>query len=112
MDEKQAKAGVTSGKYYAAIVIPEDFSESLLSIPGWRGEAAELTTILMRRKCDCSKITATGASTIQQQINDTFSSVAADTVSELIRTSAGDLTRKIDKTNPNCPLHFLRRGTI
>ena len=45
------------------------------------------------------KITATGASTIQQQINDTFSSVAADTVSELIRTSAGDLTGKIDKTN-------------
>ena len=32
VDEKQAKAGVTSGKYYAAIVIPEDFSESLLSI--------------------------------------------------------------------------------
>ena len=45
------------------------------------------------------KITATGASTIQQQINDTFSSVAAETVSELIRTSAGDLTGKIDKTN-------------
>lgn len=45
------------------------------------------------------KITATGASTIQQQINDTFSSVAAETVSELIRTSAGDLTGKIDKSN-------------
>ena len=47
----------------------------------------------------CSEDTATGASTIQQQINDTFSSVAAETVSELIRTSAGDLTGKIDKSN-------------
>ena len=32
VDEKKAKSGVHSGKYYAAIVIPEDFSESLLSI--------------------------------------------------------------------------------
>lgn len=32
VDEKKAKSGVRSGKYYAAIVIPEDFSESLLSI--------------------------------------------------------------------------------
>ena len=30
--KRKAKSGVRSGKYYAAIVIPEDFSESLLSI--------------------------------------------------------------------------------
>ncbi len=30
--ESQAVEGVKSGKYYAAIVIPEDFSSSLLSI--------------------------------------------------------------------------------
>ena len=30
--EKKAKEGVKSGDYYAAIVIPEDFSESLVSI--------------------------------------------------------------------------------
>ena len=32
VSESQAKEGVKSGKYYAAIVIPKDFSESLLSI--------------------------------------------------------------------------------
>ena len=31
-DEENAVEGVKSGKYYAAIVIPEDFSSSLLSI--------------------------------------------------------------------------------
>ena len=32
VDEKKAKEGVRSGKYYAAIVIPDDFSNSLLSV--------------------------------------------------------------------------------
>ena len=32
VDAKEAKKGVRSGKYYAAIVIPDNFSESLLSI--------------------------------------------------------------------------------
>ena len=32
VDEKKAKDGVRSGKYYAAIVIPDDFSDSLLSV--------------------------------------------------------------------------------
>ena len=100
VDEKQAKAGVTSGKYYAAIVIPEDFSESLLSILDGEVKQPELDYYINEKKnAIAPKITATGASTIQQQINDTFSSVAAETVSELIRTSAGDLTGKVDKTN-------------
>ena len=97
VDEKQAKAGVTSGKYYAAIVIPENFSESLLSILDGEVKQPELDYYINEKKnAIAPKITATGASTIQQQINDTF---AAETVSELIRTSAGDLTGKIDKSN-------------
>ena len=47
VDEKKAKSGVHSGKYYAAIVIPEDFSESLLSI---LSENLKQTIILMKRK--------------------------------------------------------------
>ena len=82
------------------IVIPENFSESLLSILDGEVKQPELDYYINEKKnAIAPKITATGASTIQQQINDTFSSVAAETVSELIRTSAGDLTGKIDKTN-------------
>ena len=32
VDEDEAVEGVENGKYYAAIIIPEDFSEDLLSI--------------------------------------------------------------------------------
>ena len=98
--KSKAMKGVKSGKYYAAIVIPEDFSESLLSILDGEVKQPELDYYINEKKnAIAPKITATGASTIQQQINDTFSSVAAETVSELIRTSAGDLTGKIDATN-------------
>ena len=40
--EKKAIEGVKSGKYYAAIVIPEDFSSSLLSILSGKIETPEL----------------------------------------------------------------------
>ena len=44
VSESQAKEGVKSGKYYAAIVIPKDFSESLLSILSGK-----------LKQCNCTK---------------------------------------------------------
>lgn len=41
-DEENAVEGVKSGKYYAAIVIPEDFSSSLLSILSGKMETPKL----------------------------------------------------------------------
>lgn len=56
VDEKQAKAGVTSGKYYAAIVIPKNFSESLLSILDGEVKQPELDYYINeKKKCDCSE---------------------------------------------------------
>ena len=100
VDEKKAKSGVRSGKYYAAIVIPEDFSESLLSILSGDLKQPQLDYYINEKKnAIAPKITATGASTIQQQINDTFSSVAADSVAKIVQESAGTLTGKLDGTN-------------
>ena len=100
VDEKKAKSGVRSGKYYAAIVIPEDFSESLLSILSGDLKQPQLDYYINEKKnAIAPKITATGASTIQQQINDTFSSVAADSIAKIVQKSAGTLTGKLDGTN-------------
>lgn len=67
VDEKKAKSGVRSGKYYAAIVIPEDFSESLLSILSGDLKQPQLDYYINEKKnAIAPKITATGASTIQQ----------------------------------------------
>ena len=100
VDEEQAVEGVKSGQYYAAIVIPEDFSEDLLSILSGSVEKAQLDYYINEKKnAIAPKITDTGATTLQQQVNDTFSSVASEAISEMISTSAGDLTVDMDNTN-------------
>ena len=100
VDESKAKSGVRSGKYYAAIVIPKDFSESLLSILSGDLKQPQLDYYINEKKnAIAPKITATGASTIQQQINDTFSSVAADSIAKVVQESAGTLTGKLDSAN-------------
>lgn len=54
-DEENAVEGVKSGKYYAAIVIPEDFSSSLLSILSGKMETPKRIIILMKNQCNCTK---------------------------------------------------------
>lgn len=100
VDENEAKEGVKSGEYYAAIVIPENFSDSLLSILSGDIKKPELDYYINEKKnAIAPKITDTGATTLQQQINDTFSSVASEAISEVISSSAGNLTVDVDQTN-------------
>ena len=71
--------GVKSGKYYAAIIIPQDFSESLLSVLSGKIETPELEYYINEKlNAIAPKITSSGASTIQTQVNNTFSSVASE----------------------------------
>ena len=100
VDEDKAISGVKSGKYYAAIVIPEDFSSSLLSILSGDLQTPQLDYYINEKKnAIAPKITNTGATTIQQEINDTFSSVAAESISGLIQSSAGKITDHMDTLN-------------
>lgn len=100
VDEDEAIEGVKSGEYYAAIVIPEDFSESLLSILSGDVKKPQLDYYINEKKnAIAPKITDSGATTLQQQINDTFSSVASEAISEMISSSAGNLTFDVDQTN-------------
>ncbi len=98
--EEKAVDGVRSGKYYAAIVIPEDFSDSLLSVLSGTLETPELNYYINEKvNAIAPKITDTGASTIQTQINDTFSSIAAESVSEVLKESISDLSGTVNSTN-------------
>lgn len=100
VDAKEAKKGVRSGKYYAAIVIPDNFSESLLSILSGDIEQPELDYYINEKKnAIAPKITDTGAGTIQQEINDTFSSVAAESISKLLSEKAGDIAGRVTEGN-------------
>lgn len=105
--------GVKSGKYYAAIVIPDNFSESLLSILSGDIKQPELDYYINEKKnAIAPKITDTGAGTIQQEINDTFSSVAAESISKLLSEKAGDIAGRVTEGNSSLIRRLPRQGRI
>ena len=92
--------GVKSGKYYAAIIIPQDFSESLLSVLSGKIETPELKYYINEKlNAIAPKITSSGASTIQTQVNNTFSSVASETIAEILKDSVFNISDSVDSTN-------------
>ena len=94
VSEEKAKEGVQAGDYYAAIVIPENFSSSLVSILSGDLKRPKLDYYVNEKKnAIAPKITDTGATTVQQQINDTFSATASSAVSEIVKSSADSITR-------------------
>lgn len=100
VNRSEAIKGVKSGEYYAAIIIPKDFSSSLLSVLSGKIESPQLDYYINEKKnAIAPKFTDTGATTVQQEINDTFSSIAAQTISEIIQGSADDLTGNVNKLN-------------
>lgn len=89
VDKEEALEGVRAGRYYAAIVIPEDFSESLVSVLSDDIESPEIEYYLNEKKnAIAPKVTDTGATTIQQEVNETFVSVAAEAIAEMLESSA------------------------
>jgi len=97
--KSKAMKGVKSGEYYAAIVIPEDFSTNLMSVFSSDIKKPEITYYSnAKENAIAPKITDTGATTVQQQINDTFSATASSAVSEIVKSSADSITRGLDDT--------------
>lgn len=78
--EENAVSGVQSGEYYAAIVIPKDFSSKMMSI---FSEEIQKPKIIYysnaKENAIAPKVTDKGASAIQKQINQTFIRTVSDT---------------------------------
>lgn len=92
-DAKKAEEGVRRGDYYAAIVIPHDFSEKLTSMLTGDFEQPELTYYVNEKKnAIAPKVTDTGAETIEMQLNETF----VGTVTSTLVTEAKKLGVDID----------------
>lgn len=80
---KKAKEGVKSGKYYAAIVIPKDFSKDMMSIFTPNVTHPEIKYYINEKEnAIAPKVTVKGANAVQQQINDTFVQTVAQTALE------------------------------
>ena len=94
-DEEDAVDGVKSGKYYAALVIPEQFSADLMTI--FSGDIKHADIIYYTNKKEnavAPLVTSEGASAISVAINKAFTqtvaSVALNTTSNLIDFVNGD----------------------
>lgn len=82
-DAESAKEGVYRGDYYAAIIIPADFSEHLTSMLTGEFEQPEIKYYVNEKKnAIAPKVTDTGAETIEQQLNETFVATVSSTLVE------------------------------
>lgn len=91
-DADAAVEGVKSGEYYAAIVIPDDFSANLTSMLTGAFTQPQLEYYCNEKKnAIAPKVTDTGAQTVEEQINETFVATVSETLVEKIQNAAGDL---------------------
>ncbi len=95
--EDEAVEGVRAGTYYAAFVVPEDFTESLADVLDGDTEKAHIAYYVNEKaNAVAPKVTDTGSTTIENQIANEFVDVVGKTVSEKLAEFAGDATQSID----------------
>ncbi|MGW9627268.1 YhgE/Pip family protein [Microbacterium sp. NPDC055521] len=91
VDEDEAMDAVRSGRSYAAIIIPPDFSHDFLSITTGEFTRPELKYYVNEKASAIApKITDVGASTLDNQINSTFVSTVAEAVSAQLKDAGLD----------------------
>lgn len=91
--KEEAVEGVKSGDYYAAIVIGDNFSESLYNFLNKGLERPNVTYYENSKKnAVATKITDTGRSTLQQNINKEFVNAMINTMMEELKSLASNDT--------------------
>jgi len=71
VDDETARDGVKNGDYYAALIIPENFSQTILSIDTSNPQQASIEYLVNDKlNAIAPKMTNSGADTIQTKIND------------------------------------------
>ena len=92
VDEQQAHQGVEDGSYYAALIIPHDFSNKIASVLSDDVQRPSIEYYVNQKKnAIAPKITDKGVSVIQQQINETFISTATEVIGNLLNTADQDI---------------------
>lgn len=86
-EEEDAVDGASSGKYYAAVVIPEQFSRDMLRFYSDDSEHAQITYYANEKKNAISpKITATGADTVAEEVNTVFAQTLAEVMVSVVQS--------------------------
>lgn len=91
-DENDAKNGVESGKYYAAVIIPEDFSANLTSIVTGELKRPQIEYYVNEKKnAIAPKITDKGISAIQSEVDSSFISVITESIAKILNATTDDM---------------------
>ena len=105
--EEKATSGVKSGKYYAAIVIPKDFSNKMMSVFSEKVEKPEIIYYSnAKENAIAPKVTDKGAGAVQRQVNEVFIETVSDTTLTVLQavsnmTQASGAETIVDNLNTN-----------
>lgn len=90
--EEEAQNGVEDGKYYAAVVIPANFSENLLSITNGKFNQAKLQYYVNEKtNAIAPKITDKGIEAIQESVDATYVSTIAESIAKILNVTNEEL---------------------
>ena len=94
--EAAVKHGVQSGKYYAGIYVPQNFSSQLLSFVDGKVKKPKLEYFVNEKiNAIAPKLTATGASTLQATIGSEFQDTVATTLMGAFNKAGVDLDNNL-----------------
>ena len=94
----EAEEGVKTGEYYAAVVIPENFSENLLSVTTGKFEQSKLEYYVNEKKnAIAPKITDKGISALEESIDSAYVDTLAKTIATTLNVTSDELQDKKDE---------------
>lgn len=90
-DEATAIDGVKSGKYYACVIVPKDFTEKLCSLISGKFEQSEIKYYVNEKKnAIAPKITDKGVQAIQEQVDASFVSTITQTIATTLNVTTNE----------------------
>lgn len=103
----EADYGVKSGKYYASITIPDNFSENLSTLTTSTPVHPELIYLINEKvNAIAPKITSSGATTLKTTVTENIVS----TINEVFLSAFNDIGTNIDHNSPQ--IHQLVQGLL
>lgn len=102
LDEDVAIEKVRSGEIYAALIVPESFSEDMISFVNGQTKNPEIRYYVNEKKnAIAPKVTNTGATTIQNQIGNSFRSLVAEAVAKALKEAGGEIVTNVNNGSVN-----------
>ena len=100
VDEATAMDGVNAGRYYAALVLPQDFSASFLTVLDGHFERPKIDFYVNEEMTASGvKVAEAGASAVEKSINEEFVSTVSKKVIEMTQKAGKGILEDSDKAN-------------